>query len=386
MTENVKDYEIKSEDRRRFMELSAKFGFTAAALALTKGFIGASTAEAAAVTSNEEKERQNSAKYTMNVATAYRLGASRAYPIMQLDFKENVQNATNGQVYVKLAPAGQLGAGSALVQKVQAGTIEAAQHSIANFAPFAPAADLINIPYWCGENQRFMNLVTSSAWKKELNPRIEAKGFKALFYVCIDPRTCAIRKGVDGPIKTPDQLKGLKFRVPGSKILQQFYQLAGANPTPVAWGETSSAIKQGVADALDPSVEALLVFGFKEILSSITFNAAVPDSQIYSCNMKWFQSLPADVQEGIEFASEVTSRQNLAKVPAARSYAMAEMVKEGVEFYVPTDAEKEQWVSQTGAQLPAWDAIKKELVGSLAKFDELAEAANTYNNFYVHDI
>ncbi|MEE4240227.1 MAG: TRAP transporter substrate-binding protein DctP, partial [Desulfopila sp.] len=231
MTENGQDYEIKSQDRRRFMELSAKFGFTAAAVALTKGFVGVSSAEAAAVTANEEKERQDNAKYTMNVATAYRLGASRAYPIMQLDFKENVQNATNGQVYVKLAPAGQLGAGSALVQKVQSGTIQAAQHSIANFAPYAPAADLINIPYWCGENQKFINLVTSAAWKKEINPKIEDKGFKALWYVCIDPRTCAIRKGVDGPIKTPDQLKGLKFRVPGSKILQQFYQLAGANPT-----------------------------------------------------------------------------------------------------------------------------------------------------------
>jgi TRAP-type C4-dicarboxylate transport system substrate-binding protein len=305
---------------------------------------------------------------------------------MQLDFKENVQNATNGQVYVKLAPAGQLGAGSALVQKVQSGTIQAAQHSIANFAPYAPAADLINIPYWCGENQKFINLVTSAAWKKEINPKIEDKGFKALWYVCIDPRTCAIRKGVDGPIKTPDQLKGLKFRVPGSKILQQFYQLAGANPTPVAWGETSSAIKQGVADALDPSVEALLVFGFSEILSHVTFNAAVPDSQVYSCNLKWFNSLPADVQEGIEFASEITSRQNLAKVPAARNYAMAEMAKAGVEFYVPTEEEKAQWVAKSGAQLPAWDAIKKELIGSLAKFDELAEAANTFGGYYVHDI
>jgi len=386
MTENGQDYEIKSKDRRRFMELSAKFGFTAAAVALAKGFVGVSSAEAAAVTASEEKERQKNAKYTMNVATAYRLGASRTYPIMQLDFKENIQNATNGQIYVKLAPAGQLGAGSALVQKVQSGTIQAAQHSIANFAPYAPAADLINIPYWCGENQKFINLVTSSAWKKEINPKIEDKGFKALWYVCIDPRTCAIRKGVDGPIKTPDQLKGLKFRVPGSKILQQFYQLAGANPTPVAWGETSSAIKQGVADALDPSVEALLVFGFKEILSHVTFNAAVPDSQVYSCNMKWFKGLPADVQEGIEFASEITSRQNLAKVPAARNYAMAEMAKAGVEFYVPTEQEKEQWVAKSGAHLPAWDDIKKELVGTLAKFDELAEAANTFNGYYVHDI
>ena len=385
MTENKKSDGLKSEDRRRFMELTAKFGFTAAAIAMTTGVIGSREATAAKV-SSEEKERKKAAKHTMNLATGYILGASRTYPIMQMDMKENVQNCTNGKVYVKLAPGGQLGAGSALAQKVQIGTIQVAQHSISNFAPFAPAADVINIPYWCGENQKFVNLVTSDAWKNEINPKIEARGFKALWYVTIDPRTVAVRKGVKGPIKTPEQMRGIKFRVPGSKILQKFYQLLGANPTPVAWGETSSAIKQGVADALDPSVEALLVFGFKDILSSITFNAAVPDAQVYSCNLKWFKSLPSDVQEGVDFASELTMRQNHAKVPAARAYAMAEMKKAGVEFYVPTAEEKAQWVKKAGAQLPAWDDIKKELIGSQAKFDKLVEAANTPTNFYVHDV
>ena len=385
MTENKKSDGLKSEDRRRFMELTAKFGFTAAAIAMTTGVIGSREATAAKV-SSEEKERKKAAKHTMNLATGYILGASRTYPIMQMDMKENVQNCTNGKVYVKLAPGGQLGAGSALAQKVQIGTIQVAQHSISNFAPFAPAADVINIPYWCGENQKFVNLVTSDAWKNEINPKIEARGFKALWYVTIDPRTVAVRKGVKGPIKTPDQMRGIKFRVPGSRILQRFYQLIGANPTPVAWGETASAIKQGVADALDPCVEALLVFGFKDILSSITFNAAVPDAQVYSCNLKWFKSLPSDVQEGVEFASELTMRQNHAKVPAARAYAMAEMKKAGVEFYVPTAEEKAQWVKKAGAQLPAWDDIKKELIGSQAKFDKLVEAANTPTNFYVHDV
>jgi TRAP-type C4-dicarboxylate transport system substrate-binding protein len=382
--ENI-DQHLDNADRRRFMELTAKIGFTAAAVAMTTGMVGSPDAHAQQA-SNEEKERRENAKYVMNLATGYIMGASRTYPIMQLDMKENVQNFTNGQVYVKLAPAGQLGAGSALVQKVQAGTIQAAQHSISNFAPFAPAADLINIPYWCGENQKFVNLVTSDAWKNEINPKIEEKGFKALWYVTIDPRVVALRKGVKGPVKTPKQLEGLKFRVPGSKILQQFYQLLGANPTPIAWGETSSAIKQGVADALDPSVEALLIFGFKEVLSSITFIGAVPDAQIYSCNLKWFNSLPLDIRDAIEFASEVTMRQNLAKVPAARAYAMAELAKVGVEFHVPTADEKQQWINAAGAQLPAWDSIKKELIGSLSKFDELAQAANTYSGYYVDDV
>ncbi|MEH6443289.1 MAG: TRAP transporter substrate-binding protein [Oceanospirillaceae bacterium] len=371
-------------ERRRFMSLTSKFGFTAATLAAASGVMMSD--QAVAAISKEEKERESKAKHKMVIATAYVLGASRSYPIMQLDFKENIQNLTNREVYVKLAPGGQLGAGGALAQKVQQGTIQAAQHSLSNFAAFAPVVDMINIPYWCGENQQFTNLVNSDAWRNQVNPKVEEKGFMPLWYVNIDPRVVALRRGMEGPIKTPDQMEGIKFRVPGSKILQQFYRLLGANPTPVAWGETPSAIKQGVADALDPSVEALNVFGFKDVLSHVTFIRSVPDAQVYSCNLEWFKSLPSKVQDGIKFAAEVTAQQNLAKVPAARGYAMAELAEAGVKFYSPTGEELQQWKDTAGHQLPVWDKTKIELAGSLDVFNTLLEAANTQGQHFVHDI
>lgn len=379
------DQKQKTEgfSRRSFLKLSATYGLTAATVTLGSGLW---SEEAVARVSKEEKKREAAAEFTMNVATAYILGASRTYPIMQLDFKENVQNMTNGKVYVKLHPGGQLGVGSDIANKVQAGTIQAGQHSLSNFAPFAPAADLINLPFWCGKNQEFVNLVTSDVWKKEINPKIEAKGFKALYYVVIDPRVVAVRRGVKGPIKTPDQMKGIKFRVPGSKMLEQYYRMIGANPTPIAWGETSSALKEGVADALDPSVEALAIFGFKETLSWITFTAAIPDSQVYSCNLEWLRKLPASVRDAVEQASEVTFRQNLAKVPAARAYAMYQLQQAGVQFYAPSKDERQLWIDKAGQQLPAWDDFKKELAGSLATFDKLFQAAQTYNGYYVHDV
>lgn len=375
--------EIASIERRNFMKLAAAGSFTVAAVVGAAGTMWSS--EAIAQTAKEESERERAADHIMTIATAYVMTADRSYPIMQLDFKENIQNATNGKVYVKLAPGGQLGAGGALVSKVQGGTIQAAQHSLSNFAPFAPVVDLINMPYLCGANQRFVNLVTSDHWKTTVNPLVEAKGFKPLYYVVIDPRVVAVRKGGEGPVKTPSDLDGVKFRVPGSKMLQQYYRMVGANPTPVAWGETPSAIKQGVADALDPAVGALHVFGFKDILSHITFTRAVPDSQVYSCNAEWFNGLPADVQEGIEFASEITSQQNLAKVPAARNYAMAELRKSGVEFYSPTDDELAQWEAAGGYQRSEWDEFKTELAGSMGDFDKLVEAAGTQSRYYVHD-
>lgn len=375
----------ESEERRNFLALSATFGASAATVAAGAGTLF--SREAAAQTASEDEQIREAADHRLVLGTGYRTGTTRSYPMMQLQFKENVQNATDRRVYVDLRPAGQLGVGTELVERVQAGTIQAAQHSLSNFAPFASQADLVNIPYWVGRNQQFVNLVTSDVWEREVNARVEKQGFKPLFYVTIDPRTAAQRKGYsDEPFRTPDDLQGVKFRVPASEMLQQLYELLGANPTPVAWGETTSAIRQGVADALDPAVGALYVFGFAEILSWITFNEAVPDSQVYSCNMEWFSELPSDVQDGVMWGSHVTFLQNLAQVPASRTHAMMEMRKAGVQFYTPTEDERQQWVEACGQQRSEWDNFKKDLAGSLDAFETLYEASQTQSQYYVHDV
>lgn len=382
MTDKTIENELASAERRNFLKLTGAGAFTAAMVLGAAGTLWSD--EAVAQTAKEEGDREAAAAHVMTLATEYVIGTSRSYPMMQLDVKENIQNASNGKVYVKLAPGGQLGIGSALAQKVQGGTVNAGQFSLSNFAPFAPAVDLINMPYFCGANQRFVNLVTSDIWKKEVDALVEARGFKPMFYFCIDPRVMAVRQG-GSAIITPADLAGVKFRVPGSKMLQQFYRMGGANPTPVAWGETPSAIKQGVADALDPSVGALYAFGFKDILSHVTFTQAVPDSQTYACNLEWYNTLPGDVQDAIAWASEMSFHQNLAKVPSARAFAMAEMAKSGVEFHSLSDDQLAEWQDTVGYQRSEWDGFKTELAGSMDTFDKLVEAAGTQGKYYVHD-
>ncbi|MCB1366061.1 MAG: TRAP transporter substrate-binding protein [Rhodobacteraceae bacterium] len=373
-----------SRQRRDFLKLAGTAGFTVAAVAAGAGILGVAPAEAQ--TRAEESEREAAAKYVMTIATAYRLGTTRTFPVMQLQLKENIQNATRGQVYVRLVPDGALGAGTELAGKVQNGTIQAGQHSMANFAPFAPTVDLINIPYWCGDNQQFVNLVTSDVWKKEVDAKVAQNGFKVLLYQPVDPRTISLRRGLrDQPVRTPEDIRGVKFRVPGSKILAQLYAMLGANPTPIAWGETPSALRQGVADALDPNVMGLNLFGFKDIVGFVTFARTVPDGGVYSCNQEWFDALDSDTKEAVEWGSHITFLQNLSQVPASREYAMNEMAGAGVQFYSPNEEEMAQWVEKAGAQRPEWDDVKKELVGSLALFDQLNEAAGTMSKYYVND-
>ena len=244
MTFKTEAEEKAGLSRRNLFKLAGKGAFTAAMVAGAAGTLW--SGQAVAQTAGRGRGPRGGGRSYYGCCDSVRNGASRSYPIMQLNLKENIQNATNGKVYVRLAPGGQLGTGGELAQKVQSGAIQAAQHSLSNFAPFASSVDLINLPYFCGSNQRFTNLVNSQAWKDAVDPNIGASGFKALFYVVIDPRVVAVRKDGPGPVLSPDDLAGVKFRVPGSAMLQQYYRLVGADPTPVAWGETPAAIAQGL--------------------------------------------------------------------------------------------------------------------------------------------
>jgi TRAP-type C4-dicarboxylate transport system substrate-binding protein len=372
---------VRSPERRRFLDVAGRYGFTTAMLALAGGFLWseADLAHAAA----DEASRMKAAKHTMIFGTEYKEDAYHFYPIMQTQFKANLEALSKGELYVKLHPSGQLGVGGALAQKVQAGTIQGGSVSLSNFSPFAPVVDLINIPFWCGKNQQFANLVTSAAWNSEITPKVTGKGYKPMFYFNIDPRTVAVRRGFGKVVKVPADMKGMKMRVPGSKLLQQFYRLAGANPTVVAWGETPSALKQGVADGLDPSIGALYAFGFIDIIESITTVESVPDAQMFAANQKWFESLPKALQATFDEASAKTQAESFAQIPVARKNSIDALGKGGVKFYQPTDAEHAQWVETCGEQRPEWNEVKKELAGSLDLFEKLKKAANTKGSITV---
>ena len=179
-------------------------------------------------------------------------------------------------------------------------------------------------------------------------------------------------------------LQGVKFRVPGSPMLQQFVRLLGASPTPVAWGETASAMKQGVADACDVTVTALWNAKFHDVLGHITLANSVHGGQVYSCNLEWYNSLPSDVREALDYASDVTARQAYAKMPAAESYSKADMMKAGVKFHkLSADALAE--VIELADKRPEYDEFKVKFAGSLGVFEKLREAAGTINPRYIMD-
>ena len=150
-------------DRRRFLESVSTFGCAAALSSVVAGC-----------------GRRSVQK--MVIATEYTVEQEVSVPVVQTAYKGYIEEISQGEIEVELHPGGELGVGGVLVEKLLSGDVHAIQVSLANMAAFVPAIDLVNIPYWCGDNQRFANLITSQAWADEIAPQLAARDLKVLFY------------------------------------------------------------------------------------------------------------------------------------------------------------------------------------------------------------
>ena len=370
-------------DRRRFLDVVSTFG---CALALTGDSpldIGARVAGQRTAASEGTRGRRPA--QTMVIATEYTVEQEVSVPVVQTAFKRYIEETSEGELAVELHPGGEFGVGGALVEKLLSGSVHAVQVSLANLAASVPAIDLVNIPYWCGDNQRYANLVTSQAWADAIAPPLAARGFKVLFYYTEDPRTIATRRGVAGPVRTPEDARGLRVRVPGSRVLAEFCRLIGAEPVAIPWGRTLEAMRGGEADALDPAATTLFTAGFRDVLGSVSLVSSVPDANVYVCNVNWLESLTPGLRTALEEASERAMAASFAALPACREYSADQLRGRGVEIYQPTADEMAAWVEAAGEHRSEWDPFKIELAGSLDAFARLRDAAATKGAYSVGD-
>ena len=370
-------------DRRRFLESVSTFGCAVALRGVAPGGVGARAT--APRTAAGKGARGRRPAETMVLATEYTVEQEVSVPVVQTAFKGYIEEISEGEVAVELHPGGELGLGGVLVDKLLAGSVHAIQVSLANLAASVPVVDLLNIPYWCGDNQRFVNLVTSQEWADAITPRLAANDLKVLFYYTEDPRTIAIRRGARGTVRIPEDMRGLRIRIPGSPVMAELYRLFGADSVIIPWGQTLSALQEGSADALDPAVTTLYAVGFRDVLGSVSLISSVADAQVYLCNLTWFNGLAPSVRAAIDEASERAMATSFVELPKCRAYSMERFREAEIEIYKPTADEMSAWVAAAGEHRPEWNRFKAELAGSLDAFDRLNLAASTKGKYTVDD-
>ena len=177
-------------------------------------------------------------------------------------FAALVKERSKGAIDIQVRHAAQLAALRAAAEAVQIGTIDIVWADLATLANWSPEYGFMVLPFIMKDFNHVARVLDGDVFKgisAELRDRMQ---IEALAY---GPTGFRVLMNTKRPIRTADDIRGLKFRVPEIPVFVDTFRGLGANPTPMAIGETFTALQTGVIDGIEAPAEALWTFRLHEV-------------------------------------------------------------------------------------------------------------------------
>ena len=253
-----------------------------------------------------------------------------SHPVHQalVFFADKVKEKTKGEVVVTVFPAGQLGQEKDYIEGAKLGSIEVTKVSSAPLGQFAKSLQVVSLPFiWKDLNHQ--HRVVDGPIGKRLMADLEQSGFKGLAFFDAGFRNVTTR---GGPVRKPDDLKGLKIRVMQSEPLIATINAFGATAVPMGQGEVYVALQQKVIDGWENNEPTVLSFNMQEVCKYFSYTRHVSIPDIFIMSKQVFDSTPPAIQKAIlDAAAEA--------VPVQRKIwddyiekAKSELKAKGMEF------------------------------------------------------
>lgn len=182
-------------------------------------------------------------------------------------FKEVVEKLTGGKVQIELFPNCALGDESEMLQNTRRGTLDMSIVGIGNAVPVVPGLAALTMPYLLENEAAVVKATTGKLFDYFNDLAIKSGGLRILGYTYCNYRHLTNSKR---PVTSMADIAGLKLRVPNNKVFVATFQAWGANPVPMAWAETFTAMQQGVVDGQDNPYVVNHTMKFEEVQKYLT--------------------------------------------------------------------------------------------------------------------
>lgn len=270
-------------------------------------------------------------------------------------FTQYVEARSNGEIDVE--PLYGTGGGQrALVEQTQLGVIQMSNAADGAIGGFYPGVQIFNIPYLFKSGPVAWQFFQSDFAKEIAEEMREQTGIRVLAWSENGFRnlTNNVR-----PIRTPDDMEGLRFRVMESPVFIRFMEAAGANATPIAITEVILALQQGVVDGQENSAKFLYDWGIAEVQDYMSVNEHVYSVQALMINDEFWDTLSEPHQAILQEAAALSAMIDISLRSGQATAVLDDIRAAGTEVYVNTAEEREQFREVT--QGPVLEFLRAEL-------------------------
>lgn len=202
---------------------------------------------------------------TMNLGWSTPLDSD--YGVFATKFKELVETYTEGSVEVKLRCCGQIASEDDAFKAMQLGTVDGYFVSQNNVSPHWPLMDVFVLPYTFQSTEHQV-AVAEGPVGDYIQERLQADtGVHLLSFGGPSYRDFF---NSERPIEDMADMDGLKIRVPKNEVMLATFEAFGAEPVPLAWSETPTALQTGTIDGGDNGTNVIQEMKFYEFAPYLT--------------------------------------------------------------------------------------------------------------------
>jgi tripartite ATP-independent transporter DctP family solute receptor len=227
---------------------------------------------------------------------------------------DKIRAATNGKLDIKVFPSNQLGSDTDLLSQVRSGGVEFFNQASSILATLAPAAGIVNTGF------AFQDY--DAVWKAmdgDLGTYVRGQIEKAGIVSVSRAWDNGFRQVSSSTrvVKTPEDLKGFKIRVPQAPMLTSLFKALEAGPSPINFNELYSALQTGVVEGQENPLPIIATAKLYEVQKSISLTSHVWDAYWILGNRRAWEKLPADMRAIVtrEFeAAGMLQRADIAKL------------------------------------------------------------------------
>lgn len=217
---------------------------------------------------------------------------------------EDLARRSKGRVQLKVYPGSQLGSEREMIELVQLGALDMVKTSTSPLEGFVPVMGVFSLPYVFRDEAHYW-AVLEGVVGQELLLASENQRLRGLCYYDAGSRSFYTK---NRPIRTPDDLRGLKIRVQNSRTAMAMVQAMGGSPTPISFGELYTALDQGVVDGAENNPPSFLTMRHYEVCRhySLDEHTRVPD--VVLINTRVWERLTEDDQRLLQSAAGESAR------------------------------------------------------------------------------
>ncbi len=219
-------------------------------------------------------------------------------------FKEEVEKKLGDKFQIQIYPNATLGANEKVLELIKQGSVQFLVLSTANVESFDPVYAIFSMPYLFTSQDNYEAFIQKKDVIDQLNVNAKKTGFTTLAAFTAGTRNFYTRK----PVKTVDDLNGLKIRVQAGPTNVAMVEAFGAAATPMSYGDVYSALQQSVIDGAENSELALTDMKHGEVCKYFTYDMHQMCPDVFVGSTKFLDGLSSEERSVFEEAAKVAQQ------------------------------------------------------------------------------